>query len=131
MRSRDGVAIDEGEKLLEDGEERPVGEHTHALLHLHHAVSDGSVVHNTDQPEPQPLSFRESLPWVRLVELDSSSIHLRERGKKRDTKSGQVKEAEIRLLHRGIDLLGKIKVDKISRKNTAGHKGYCNQDSNS
>lgn len=83
MRSRDGVAIDEGEKLLEDGEERPVGEHTHALLHLHCTVSDGSAVHDTDQPQPHSLPFGHSLPWVRLVELDSSSIHLRGRKERR------------------------------------------------
>lgn len=81
MRSRDGVAIDEGEKLLEDSEERPVGEHAHTLFHLHCAVGDGSAVHNTDQPETHSLPFRQSLPWVRFIELDSSSIHLEEREK--------------------------------------------------
>lgn len=78
MRSRDGVTIDEGKKLLEDGEKWPVREHTHALFHLHCAVGDRSAVHNTDQPKPHPLPFRQSLPWVRLVELDRSSVHLRE-----------------------------------------------------
>lgn len=79
MGSRDGVAIDESKKLLKDGEKWPMGEHTDTLLHLHRTVGNGSSIHNTDQPKPHPLPFRQSLPWVSLVELDSSAIYLTER----------------------------------------------------
>lgn len=95
MRSRDGVAIDEGEKLLEDSEEWPVGEHTHTLLHLHRAVSDGSAVHNADQPEPHSLPFRQSLPWVCFIELDSSSIHLKVREKRQYIRAAEKRSDQI------------------------------------
>lgn len=103
MRSRDGVTIDESQKLLEDGEERPMREYTHALLHLHCTVGDWPAVDNTDQPESYPLPFRQSLPWVCLIELDSSSIHLRERA---ECNLRQVREKEIKILHATVDHLG-------------------------
>lgn len=76
MRTRDGVTVDKGEKLLEDGEEGPVGEHAHALLDLHRPAGDGPPVHHAYQAETHPLPLRQSLPGVRLVELDGRAVHL-------------------------------------------------------
>ena len=55
MGAGDGVAVDEGQKLLEDAEEGPVGEHAHALLHLQHAVGDGTPVHHAQQAQAHAL----------------------------------------------------------------------------
>ncbi len=62
MRSGDGVSVDEGEELLEDSEEGPVGEDTDALLHLQAAVGDGSPVDHAEQPEPHALPLGQQLP---------------------------------------------------------------------
>lgn len=81
MRSGDGVSVDEGEELLEDGEEGPVGEDADALLHLQAAVCDRPPVDHAEQPEPHALPLRQQLPGERLVELDGCSVNLRrERG---------------------------------------------------
>lgn len=74
----DGVTVDKGEKLLEDGEEGPVREHAHTLLDLHRPAGDGPPVHYAYQAKTHPLSLRQSLPWVRLVELDGRAVHLGE-----------------------------------------------------
>ena len=79
VRTGDGVAVDEGEKLLEDGEEGPVGEHADALLHLHRAAGDGPPVHHAHQAQAHALPLRQRLPRVRLVELDGGAVHLGER----------------------------------------------------
>lgn len=76
MGSGDGVSVDEGEELLEDGEEGPVGEDTDALLHLQAAVGDRPPVDHAQQPEPHALPLRQQLPGERLVELDGRSVNL-------------------------------------------------------
>lgn len=82
MGSGDGVSVDEGEELLEDGEEGPVGEDTDALLHLQAAVGDRPPVDHAEQPEPHALPLRQQLPGERLVELDGCSVNLQgERGR--------------------------------------------------
>ncbi len=78
MRSGDGVSVDEGEELLEDSEEGPVGEDTDALLHLQAAVGDGSPVDHAEQPEPHALPLGQQLPGEWLVELDGCSVNLEE-----------------------------------------------------
>lgn len=80
VRPGDGVSVDEGEELLEDGEEGPVGEDADALLHLQAAAGDGPPVHDAEQPEPDALPLRQQLPGERLVELDRCSVNLRDTG---------------------------------------------------
>ena len=76
MGPGDGVSVDEGEKLLEDGEEGPVGEDADALLHLQGAVGDGPAVDHTEQAQPHALSLRQQLPGEGLIELDGCSVDL-------------------------------------------------------
>lgn len=76
MGSGDRVSVDEGEELLEDGEEGPVGEDADALLHLQAAVGDRPPVDYAEQPEPHALPLRQQLPGERLVELDGCSVNL-------------------------------------------------------
>ena len=76
VRPGDGVSVDEGEELLEDGEERPVGQDADALLHLQAAVGDGPPVDHAEQAEPDALPLRQQLPGERLVELDGGAINL-------------------------------------------------------
>lgn len=76
MRPRDGVSVNEGEELLEDGEEGPVGQDADALLHLEAAVGDGPSVDDAEEAEPHALSLRQQLAGKRLVELDGCSINL-------------------------------------------------------
>lgn len=78
MRPGDGVSVDEGEELLEDGEERPVGEDTDALLGVETAAVDGPPVHHAEQTEPDVLPLRQKLLGERLVELDGSAVNLQE-----------------------------------------------------
>lgn len=81
--SGDGVAVDKGEELLEDGEEGPVGEHADALLHLKRAVGDGSPVHHAHQAQAHALPLGEALTRECLVELDGGPVHLMRRSKVR------------------------------------------------
>lgn len=81
VRSRDGVSVDEGQKLLEDGEEGPVGEDADALLPVDAAAANGPPVHHAEQAQPDALPLRQQLPGERLVELEGGAINLqRERG---------------------------------------------------
>lgn len=84
MGSGDGVSVDEGEELLEDGEKGPVGENTHALLHLQGAVGDRPPVHHAHQAQTDALPLREALPWERLIELDGSTVNLGREEETRD-----------------------------------------------
>lgn len=76
MRTRDGVSVHEGEKLLEDGEERPVREDADALLHLQAAVGDRAPVDHAQQPQANALTLREQLAVEGLVELDGGAVNL-------------------------------------------------------
>lgn len=76
MGSGDGVSVDKGEELLEDGEERPVGQDADALLHLKAAVGDRPPVDHAQQTEPHALPLRQQVPGERLVELDGCAVNL-------------------------------------------------------
>lgn len=76
VSSRDGVSVDEGEKLLEDAEEGPVRQHTDALLHLKTAVSDGPPVQHAQQTQMNTLTLGQTLAAIRLIELYGSTVHL-------------------------------------------------------
>lgn len=78
MRPGDGVSVDKGEELLEDCEERPVGENADALLGMQTAAGDGPPVHHAEKAEPDVLPLRQVLPGEGLVELDGSSVNLQE-----------------------------------------------------
>lgn len=80
MRTGDGVSVDEGEELLEDGEEGPVGQHADALLHLQAAAADWPPVDHAEQPQGDALPLRQQLRGEGLVELDGGAIHLMKEG---------------------------------------------------
>lgn len=77
LSSRDGVSVDEGEELLEDAEEGPVGQDADALLHLQAAAGDGPPVHHAEQTQPHALLLRQQLLLEGLVELDGGAVDLR------------------------------------------------------
>lgn len=79
MRSRDGVSVDEGEELLEDGEEGPVGEDADALLYVEAAAADWPAVHHAEQTEPDALPLRQQLSGEGLVELERGTVDLQKR----------------------------------------------------
>lgn len=84
MGPGDGVSVDEGEELLEDGEEGPVREDADARLHLQAAVGDGPPVDDAQQTEADALPLRQQLSAERLVKLDGGAVNLQGRSKDGD-----------------------------------------------
>lgn len=78
VRSRDGVSVDEGQELLEDGEEGPVGQDADALLDVDTSAADGTPVHHAEQTQLEALPLRQQVPAERLVELDGGAVNLRD-----------------------------------------------------
>lgn len=78
VRSRDGVSVDEGQELLEEGEEGPVGQDADALLDVEAAAADGTPVHHAEQTQLDALPLRQEVPAERLVELDGGAVNLQE-----------------------------------------------------
>lgn len=97
MGPGDGVSVDEGEELLEDGEERPVGEDADALLHLQAAAGDGPAVDHAEQTEPHALPLRQQLSGERLVELDGCSVNLQGQQRASQTATNTWSRASLKL----------------------------------
>lgn len=78
MGARDGVTIDERQELLEHIKERPAGQDADALLGLDGLAPHRPLVHHTEEAEPLALLLTQVLPGVLLIELDGSTVSLRE-----------------------------------------------------
>lgn len=92
MRARDGVAIQECEKLAESVKEGPVGKQTDALVGVDHALSCGAVYDchrgigggggglvwiRDQEAQLGALLISQTLLRVGLIELNGSTVHLK------------------------------------------------------
>ena len=93
MRARDGVAVEECEELAKNIKEGPVGEQADALVSVDRAGACGSTIGGRSrgdrgggggllqiqvQAQLCELPVGQTLLRVGLVELDGSSVHLKQ-----------------------------------------------------
>lgn len=75
---RDGVSVEKGEKAPEGLKEGPVGQQTDTLVAMDTPGSIRLRV-GAHQAQLRALSVGQSLFWVGLIELDGSTVHLRQK----------------------------------------------------
>lgn len=77
VRARDGQLVQEHEELAEGLKEGPAGEQADALVGVYGSVWDHLLLNSGEQAEMDLLLLAQQIHWIRLVELDGGSVHLR------------------------------------------------------
>lgn len=73
----DGELVEEHQELSEGLKEGPAWEQTDAFIGVHRPVGDHLLLHRGEQAQLDLLLLAQQIHWIRLVELDSWSVHLR------------------------------------------------------
>lgn len=77
VRAGDGQLVEEHQELAEGLEEGPAREQTDAFIGVHRPVGDHLLLHRGENAQLDLLLLAQQLHWIRLVELDGRSVHLR------------------------------------------------------